>query len=59
MSSLGLKDTFDGLVRASGAQWYGHVLRKVLDFEEAGRRGRGQPNMMWKKQVEEHTDQIE
>ena len=24
----------------------------------AGRRGRGRPNMMWKRQVEEHTNQI-
>ena len=24
----------------------------------AERRGRGRPNMRWKRQVEEHTDQI-
>ena len=24
----------------------------------AGTRGRGRPNMTWKRQVEEHTDQI-
>ena len=28
MSLLGLKDTLDGLARASGVRWYGHVLRK-------------------------------
>ena len=64
---LGLKDTLNGLARASGVRWYGHVLRldnddvlrRVLDFKVAGRRGRGRPNMTWKRQVEEHIDQIE
>ena len=49
MSLLGLKDTVDRLARASGVRWYGHilrrdngdVLRRALDFEVAGRRGRG------------------
>ena len=36
----------------------GDVLRRVLDFEVAEKRGRGRPNMTWKGQVEEHTDQI-
>ena len=66
MSLLGLKDTLDGLARASGVRWYGHVLRRdngdvlrrALDFEVAGRRGRGRPNMTWKRQVEEHTNQV-
>ena len=52
MSLLDLKDTLDGLARASGVRWYGHVLRmdngdvlrRTLDFEEAGRR-RGRQNM--------------
>ena len=47
-------------------RWYRHVLRRdngdilrrALDFEVAKRRGRGQPNMMRKRQVEKHTDQI-
>ena len=47
-------------------QWCGHVLRKdngdvlrrALDFEVAGRRGRGRPNMTWKRQVAEHIIQI-
>ena len=59
MSLLALKDTLDGLARASGVRWYGHVLkrnigdvlRRAFDFEVAGRRGRGRPNMRWKKQV--------
>ena len=33
-------------------RWYG-----ALDFEVAG-RGHGRPNMMWKRQVEEHINQI-
>ena len=28
VSLLGLNDTLDGLARASGVRWYGHVLRK-------------------------------
>ena len=28
MSLLGLKDTLDGLVRASKVRWFGHVLRR-------------------------------
>ena len=28
MSLLSFKDTLDGLARASGVQWYGHVLRR-------------------------------
>ena len=65
MSLLGLKDTFDGLTRVTGVQWYGHVLRRdngdvlrrALGFEVAGRRGR-QPNMTWKRLVEEDINQI-
>ena len=65
MSLLGLKNTLKGLARASGVRWYGHVLRwdnddvsKTLNFEVEGRRMRGRPNMTWKRQVEEHTNQI-
>ena len=36
----------------------GDVLRRALDFEVAGRRGRGRLNMTWKRQVEEHIYQI-
>ena len=43
MSLLGLEDNLDGLARASGVRWYGHVLRRnnsdalrsALDFEVA------------------------
>ena len=54
MSLLGLEDTSDGLARASGVRWCGHVLRRdngdvfrALDFEVAAKRGRGRPNMTW------------
>ena len=53
MSLLRLKFTLNGLARASGVRCYGHVLkmdncdvlRRALDFEVSGRRGRGLPNM--------------
>ena len=59
MSLLGLKNTLDGLAKASGVRWYGHVLRKdngdvlkrALNFEVAGRRGRGRPNMTRKREL--------
>ena len=62
MSLLGLKNTLDGLARAIGVRRYEHVLRRdngdvlrgALDieiFEIAGRRGRGRPNMTWKRPV--------
>ena len=35
MSLLGLKDTLDGLARASEMRWYEHVLRRVLDYKVA------------------------
>ena len=64
MSLLGIKDTLDGLAKASGVRWYGQVLRKdnddvlrrALDFEVSGRRGRGRPNITWERQVEVHTN---
>ena len=58
MSLLGLTDTLHGLARASGVRWYGHVLRRALDVEVAGRRRRGRQNMTWKRQVEEYINQI-
>ena len=66
MSLLGLNDTSDGLARANRMRWYGHVLRRdnggvlrrALDFELAGRRGRGRSNVTWKRQVEEHINRI-
>ena len=54
MSWLGVKDSLNQL--ATGVQWYGHVLRKALDFKVERRRGCGQPNMTWKRLVEEHIN---
>ena len=47
-SLLGTKDTLDGLAGASKVRWYEHVLRRALDFEVAGRTGRGRPIITWK-----------
>ena len=66
MSLLSLKNTLDRLARASQVRWYGHVLkrdngdvlRRLFDFKVAGKRGCGRPNMTWKRQVEEHKNQI-
>ena len=49
MSLLGLKNTLDGLARASGVRWYGHVLRRdngdvlrrALNFAVAEEEGMG------------------
>ena len=41
MSLLGLKDTLNGLARATGVRWYGHVSRRALDFEVAEKEGVG------------------
>ena len=49
ISLLGLTDTLDGLARASGVQWYGHVLRRdksdvlrrALDFKWRKEEGVG------------------
>ena len=64
MSLRGLRDALHGLARASEVRWYGHVLtrdngdvlRRALNFEVAGRRRRGWPNMTWKRQVEEYNN---
>ena len=37
---------------------YSDALKGVLDFEVVEKRGRWQPTMTWKRQVEEYTDQI-
>ena len=31
MSLIGLKDTLDGLAKASGVQWYRHALKRDND----------------------------
>ena len=64
VSLLGIKDTLNGLARASGVRRYGHalrrdsdVLRRAMDSKVAGRRGHGRPNMTWKRQVK-YTNHI-
>ena len=53
MSLLCWKDILDGLARASGVRWHGHVLRRdndellrrALDFEVVENRRRGRPSV--------------
>ena len=50
----------------SGVRWYGHVLRRdngdflrrKLDLKVAEKIVREQPIITWKRQVEEHINQI-
>ena len=64
--SFGCLFFYNLITSASGVQWYGRVLRRdngdvlrrTLDFEVAERRGRGRPNMTWKRKVKEHINQI-
>ena len=66
MDMLGLKEAIDRLATANGVRWYGHVLRRdddsvlrvALDLEVSGKRKRGRPKKIWKKQVEEETKKI-
>ena len=67
MDLLGLEGSADGLARTSEERWYGDFLRKdgddvlkrVMNFETVGGRGRGRPEMTWRRQVEKHIEQIE
>ena len=62
---LGLKENIDRSATANEVRWYGHVLKRdddsilkvALDLEVSGKRKRGQPKKIWKKQVEE-TERI-
>ena len=47
---LGLNEMIDQLAMTNSVHWYGHVLRRALDFEAEGR-----PKRTWKKQVEEES----
>ena len=38
--------------------WYGHVLRRALDFEVEGQRKKGRPKRTWRKQVEEGSVKV-
>ena len=60
MDMLGIKESLNGMAKASSMRWYGYVLTKedenvvvkALKFEVSGTRGRGRPKQTWKKQVE-------
>ena len=53
MEMLGLKKTLDGMAKANGVRWYGHVIRreddnilkKTMMMEVNGQRKRGRPKM--------------
>ena len=61
MDMLGLNQTIDKMVKASGVRWLGYVLRKedgdvvrsAPEFNFDRRRKRGRPKRTWRKQVEE------
>ena len=55
MEMLRLKETVVQMATANGVRWYGHVLRKALEFEVKGKRKRGQPKT-WKTQVEKEME---
>ena len=59
MFMLGLKETIDQLAMANSVRWYGHVLRRALDFEVEGERKKGRPKRTWKKQVEEESMKVD
>ena len=67
MSLLGLIGTLDKLARVSGVRWNRHVLgrntgdvlRRALNFEVAGRRRPGRPNMTWKKKLKNISIRLE
>ena len=58
MDMLDIKESLNGMAKASSMQWYGHGLRKddenvivkALKLEVSGSKGR--PKQTWKKQVE-------
>ena len=66
MDMLGLEESLEQRAKANGVRWYGHVLRRdeghvlrtALEFEVDGRRKRGRPKKMWKKQVEEESKKV-
>ena len=66
MDMLGLDETLDGLAKANGMRWYGHilrredddVLRKALDFRVNGKKKRGRPKMTWLTKVKENIDKV-
>ena len=58
MEMLGLKETVVQMAKANGVRWYGHVLRKALEFQVKGKRKRGRPKKTWKTQVEKESKSV-
>ena len=46
---LGLNEAIDQLAMANSVHWYGHALRRALDFEVEGQEKKGRPKGTWKK----------
>ena len=55
---LGMKETIDQLAIANGVRWYGHVLRKAVDFEIEGQRKKRRLKKTWKMLVEEESMKV-
>ena len=61
-----MEETLDRLTKANEMRWYGqvlrrdkdNVLRRTLDFEVVGRRGRGQPKMTGRRQMVTQVEEI-
>ena len=66
MDMLGLKETTNQLETANRVRCYGHVLRRdddsvlwvALNLKVSGKRKQGQPEKIWKKQVNEESESI-
>ena len=63
---LGLKETWDRMVKTNGVRWYGHVIRgdddnilkKAMMMEVNGKRKRERPKLTWRRQVEESVKKV-
>ena len=49
MLILILSETIDQLAMANSVHWYGHVLRRALDFAIEGQRKKGRLKRIWKR----------
>ena len=47
MFMLGLNEAIDQLTIANSVLWYGHVLRRAVDFDVEGERKKGRPERTW------------
>ena len=55
---LGLNEMINQLAMANSVPWYGHVLRRALDFEVESQRRKWRQKRTWKKQVEEESVKV-